>query len=105
MKKETYNGWKNYATWLIALHIDNDQALHEHAITLVGNDDCEWGRAKAAIHLREWFYELIVEIEERIPNNYLICDMINCTLGQVDWMEIADHYIETYREVTKKELG
>jgi len=26
-------------------------------------------------------------------------------LRQVDWIEIADHYIETYREVTKKELG
>lgn len=30
--KQTYNGWKNYETWNVALWIGNDEGLHATAI-------------------------------------------------------------------------
>ena len=95
----SYNGWKNYATWLVALHIDNDEALQNHALELVGSDDCEL--YEASMELKNWFEELVDELQERIPNNALICDLINATLGEVEWYELGQHYIQTYKEVTE----
>jgi hypothetical protein len=31
MKKENYNGWKNYETWNVALWINNDYGLYSMA--------------------------------------------------------------------------
>ena len=95
----SYNGWKNYATWLVALHIDNDEALQNHALELVGSDDSKL--YEASMELKNWFEELVDELQERIPNNALICDLINATLGEVDWYELGEHYIQTYKEVTE----
>lgn len=32
MKDKTYNGWKNWETWNVALWLGNDQSLYEIAI-------------------------------------------------------------------------
>jgi len=101
MEKKQYNGWTNYATWLVALHIDNDEALQNYALELVGQDDCEWGVATASSELKNWFEELVDEIANFIPNNALVSDLINATLSDVNWQEIAKHYIETYKEITE----
>jgi hypothetical protein len=31
MKTETYNGWKNYATWNVALYIQNVEPIYNEA--------------------------------------------------------------------------
>jgi len=101
METQKYNGWTNYATWLVAVHIDNDQSLQYHALQLVGRDDCEWGLYEASMELKNWFEELVDEVQERIPNNALITDLINATLGEVDWYELGEHYIQSYKEITE----
>ena len=104
----SYNGWKNYATWLIALHIDNDQALQGYAMEVWKNgsqDDCDWGLYEYGQALKEWFDELIDAINESIPNSTLVSDLLNATLSEVDWRELAEHYADTYKEITENELG
>ena len=32
MTQETYQGWKNYDTWNVALYINNDEALYRRAV-------------------------------------------------------------------------
>ena len=108
MKQETYNGWRNYATWLVALHIDNDQTLQHHAMHIweMGDqNDCDWGLYDYGQALKEWFDELTDAINESIPNSTLVSDLLNATLSEVDWKELAEHYADTYKEITVNEIG
>ena len=41
MTDDTYNGWKNYETWNVALWIGNDEGLYETAKE--ARDLAEWG--------------------------------------------------------------
>ncbi len=36
MTNQTYNGWKNYETWNVALWIQNDQGWHDIACEVTG---------------------------------------------------------------------
>ena len=97
----SYKGWTNDATWLVALHIDNDEVLQNHAFELVGQDDCEWSLYEASSELKNWFQELVDEVSNIIPHNALVCDLINATLYDVNWQELAEYYIETNKEITE----
>ena len=37
MSDETYNGWKNYATWGVALVLDNDEGTYNHVREMVAD--------------------------------------------------------------------
>ena len=41
MSTQTYNGWANYETWNVALHINNDYAIYQTAVEWV-NDTLGW---------------------------------------------------------------
>jgi hypothetical protein len=83
---KTYNGWKNYETWLVNLWIDND------------GEDCYWH--ERAAELRDTF-ELAQEMdahytalsEEVIPEGGMFNDLFNSALRGVCWYDIAQHYI------------
>lgn len=94
---ERYNGWKNYETWAVALWIDNDQWLQEYAREMAQNvktnnpnvDDIITHAGIMAPLLKEW-------IEEDNPladKATLFTDLLNAALSEVDWYEIAEHYL------------
>jgi len=90
----TYNGWTNYETWLINLHIGNDQSSEYEARQLTRRSK---DRADLADALKDWLEEIL------IPDNYdqtfaklLTVDMINGFLCDVNWREIANHYADDY---------
>ena len=96
---EGYQGWKNYATWGVALIIDNEQGYYNRAIQMVdeimSKEDKELVRVEVADALKAW-----VEDEPAALDG--LSDMqqqlINAALSDVDWMELADHYITTWKE-------
>lgn len=99
-----YNGWTNYETWTVGLWLDNDQQSYSY-----------W-RAEAARHRREagnsvqvreglWTeaeairFNLADQVLEEIinasplqePNLY--SDLLSGALAEVNWVEIADHWL------------
>ena len=111
MKNEnSYQGWNNYETWLVSLHIDNDQSLSEmmdeqlesfiseHTLTETADDgtekevfDKDEHTGELAHVLKDWFEEMM---EEFSPTDSMPCfyrDCIQSVLGSVDWYEIAQN--------------
>lgn len=97
---KTYNGWKNYETWVVNLWIENeidDYHCWQAEAQLVWND-AEAGevldkyfaaKLELSNRMKSW-------IEENTPD---ICgiytDLLNAAISEVDFIEIAEHYIES----------
>jgi hypothetical protein len=74
-----YNGWTNWETWLVNLHYE--EILRE----LVKEYGIITGQA-----LKETFLSCIED--DLQSNNTFISDLINGSLGAVNWWELLNHY-------------
>lgn len=102
----SYQGWKNYPTWAVALWLDNDRGLYESAIATVAQaaEDAEreraerkrWPRKKvsrnqvfaAADALKEWLEEEKPELEGPWAS------LLQSAFEEIDWEELAEHFLE-----------
>lgn len=98
-----YNGWTNYETWLTALWIDNDQWMYEYsrerAREFVGDDTLT--PRERELDMADWLKEWIDSEDSPfgpIPENGPWADFINAALSEVNWVEIAEHYIAEVQE-------
>ena len=87
---EGYNGWKNYETWLVKLHITNDQGWDELIREMVEDGNFDYPH-ELGDYIKEQIEEM-VDMEE--INNPLLNDLINAAISEVDFREIAEHYID-----------
>jgi len=80
----SYNGWSNKETWLVNLWIgDSLQAQLEDGLEISA----------------EYIEELVDEIaSESINSSGFITDMLNCALGEINYREIASHYVNKEKE-------
>jgi hypothetical protein len=93
---EKYNGWKNYETWAVSLWIDNEEStyLRARAIAQEARADPQIidGRTAPGVVadcLKEW-----IENDSPLNNTAtLYADLLNAALSEVDWYEIAEHYL------------
>lgn len=95
-----YNGWQNYETWLVNLWLSNDSGTYVYWRDLARE---AWQHAEATDVLTR---ELVArsglaarlkdEIEEHspCPNADLYSDLLNSALSEVDWREVAQHFLE-----------
>ena len=106
---DTYNGYTNFETWLVALHLDNDQASQEEwqeearaALEVAREDlesvsdvpfDDERVRSDAVYILSGLLKEYIYD--ERPDPKGMYADLLNAALSVVNWTEIARNYIAT----------
>lgn len=97
MNDQKYNGWTNYETWLVNLHLSNDQGLSE-SITWTLQDVQSsfgadaYGRGSDALK---------AATEELLPldsDNLFASDLLNAALGEVDWYEIAQNWMDELTE-------
>lgn len=104
---EKYNGWTNYETWNVALWLNNDEGSQRHWQSEAQD---AWDSAEATSYLtreEEARLDLVgrlkADIEEGCPLNdggSMYSDLLNAALSEVDWDEIAGHYLD---EVDKEE--
>jgi len=101
MTDTSYNGWTNYETWVVNLWIDNDQGAHETMRewaqecmqdAIDKGCDADSARNDAACELgqriEQWHDVCVPE------NQGVFSDLLTRALGQVNWYEIAEHYID-----------
>lgn len=104
MNKKEYNGWFNYETWLAGLWMDNDSSEYwatraQEVYDETDKDDTFTHEENAALALAD---EMKDHFEEGSPADItgFYADLINAALSEVNWHEIAEHYIN---EVEKEE--
>ena len=106
---ETYNGWRNYETWLTNLWLDNEPSSHAYwreqaERNFAAAPECEqvvtgiWTVKQAArFHLAD---QLMEEITNASPFNEptFSSDLYNAALQTVDWDEIAENLLVDFCE-------
>lgn len=94
MTNTKYNGWTNYETWNANLWIDSDCQLSEH-IALVTAD--LFGSYE---DIAEITYKVSEFIKDQFNDNApelgasFYSDMISASLREVNFYEIASHFVE-----------
>jgi len=96
-----YNGWSNYETWNANLWIDNDWRMCEHIAMITADLFSSYGDMDTVTQLlaeriSDMFYDVMPDLE---PSFY--SDVLNASMREVNWREIAKHYAEaeeSYRE-------
>ena len=97
MSDNTYNGWKNYQTWVTALWLDNEYddylQWNDRANTLFAESTEE----DVTERLHSVACKLSAELENHIKGNTplttgLYADLLSASINEVDWFEVAEHY-------------
>lgn len=90
MKKRElgYNGWANYETWTVGLWGFVD-AMAESAI--------DQGELQVDA---SWCQDYLEDaIDRDTPNDGILSDWVNASLGEVDFREVAEHVNETILDI------
>jgi len=104
MSDKTYNGWTNYETWNVALHIGNEEYSYRY-----------WEQEQSEVCYREavendtdsnreeWESSAVSELADRLKTEFVdnapvldgcYGDLLSGALSEVNWYEIAKNYIE-----------
>lgn len=94
-----YNGWTNYETWLVNLWLDQDaggywneqaEEIYKRAKPSFSSDTQEQAATRDLADALKESHEQ--EIEEKELTGFY-ADLMNAALSEVNWHEIAEHYI------------
>jgi hypothetical protein len=97
MTDTSYNGWTNYETWLVNMWIDNDEGSQdmwrERADEAIAATDDSLTfaqrKADAVFELADTLKAEFEEGAETLGATGFWFDLINASLSQVNWREIA----------------
>lgn len=83
-----YNGWTNYETWSIALFIDNDESLYNQL------NEAKKGFKKDFYAFANWIKDWVYDFLDVGNLNVYQQQLINSTLQEVNYSELAKSYLE-----------
>lgn len=93
MSEKEYNGWSNHATWLVALHLDNDQYVYKCIRELARQSETVYGLAD---EIKEYAKYLVESYFEDLDNSVAGCfasDLAGSYLCDCDFVEIAKNIL------------
>jgi hypothetical protein len=93
MTHKEYNGWYNYETWLVNLWLTNDEGTVEWLQEGLGVNSTVYEYAEG---LKD-----AVTSEDFMPSLgecSLQADLLGAALSEVNWYELAEHYVADYAE-------
>lgn len=99
-----YNGWSNYETWAVSLWLDNEQSSYLYWREQAARHRQEAPTASdfrrgILTEEQEARYNLAKQLKEEVTDASPLCDasmyadLLGAALSEVDWMEIADHWL------------
>ncbi|MBL8812269.1 MAG: hypothetical protein JNM43_19040 [Planctomycetaceae bacterium] len=111
-----FNGWANYETWATALWLDNERSGYEQcrreaaecwklAESPLASVGFECSQLEAAQILLAGRLADSIDHHNPIEAPCLFADLLNAALGEVNWLEIAQHYLAELMEAGKEEPG
>ena len=100
MQKNKYNGWTNYETWNYKLWLDNEEKSYFKIQSLV-NSVIETEREENQVF--KMFELLKMECMNNEPHLQpsFYSDVLSASLKEVNFYEIAEAYINDYKEELK----
>lgn len=89
----TYNGWYNYETWLTNLHFNSFFEFFKEAVDDGVFEDMD--EQDVQNYIAEFIEQYVRDyVDETVGQNSLfIMDMIGSFLDDVDWVDLAEHYV------------
>lgn len=103
MDTQKYNGWTNYATWMVNLHFENLDFTDEVDSGVFDGMNAFDVRCHVASLIQEYVEMYLDEVVD--ITNCFVQDVINATINDVDWHDIADHYVDDILDaVSDKDL-
>jgi hypothetical protein len=114
-----YNGWHNYETWCVNLWMSNDAGSDEFYRELAqqawNDSEPETRNDGSALFTRD---EIAIRtLADRLKDNHeeqqaeltgimgIFADLLTTALGEVDWHEIAEHYISDVDKSAESEAA
>jgi len=102
-----YNGWTNYETWCVNLHLNNTQADQEFWAERArfcmthNNPDNDYldARCELAEAMQDAFLE---KYDEQKPDSSVLADLLQAALSEVNWHEIATAFVDGCKEEVRK---
>ena len=97
MQKKQYNGWTNYETWNYNLWLDNDEKSYFNLLEIIKavfNTEEEQNQVSKLAKILEDL------CNSNCPDLEASCysDMLNASIREINFYEIAEAYIEDNRE-------
>jgi len=99
MDTQKYNGWTNYATWMVNLHFDCLDFTDDVESGVFDDMDADDIRC----HVASWIQEHVESYLDEVAgtDNLFVLDVICATINDVDWHDIADHYVDDILDAVK----
>ena len=103
MTNNKYNGWTNYETWNCKLWLDNDEATYNRVINhidflLVSSDENltkEENCDQAINSLTSFLSDMVLNEQPELEAS-MYSDMLNASLREINFYEIAESYLDDY---------